>query len=266
MTSPLFAAIHEAASLFPPSTLQQLANLLSEADQPYSDSLANRLLCSLTNQQFRRVLTTVLHAWKQEPTTWKSMAIAAALLSSAYANREMQHKLSAELVWTGPEPSYIPIRRTDQVLLQLIQESQQELVLISFAIYKVPVIVQALQQALDRGIHLLIIAETPTASDGKITFGLEATFGSNILSQAQVLVWPRDKRPTSTNGKYGSLHVKGAVSDQRQLFITSANLTEYALSINMELGVLIQSKVLSKQLIDQIKKLKNEKLLVPSSF
>lgn len=162
MISPLFAAIHEAASLLPSSTLEHLAHLLAATDQPYSDSLADRLLCSLTNQQFRRVLTTVLHTWKQEPTTWKSMAIAAALLSSAHTNQEMQHKLSAELVWTGPEPSYIPIRRTDQVLLQLIQESQQELVLISFAIYKVPVIVQALQQALDRGMHLLIIAETPT--------------------------------------------------------------------------------------------------------
>jgi phosphatidylserine/phosphatidylglycerophosphate/cardiolipin synthase-like enzyme len=37
-----------------------------------------------------------------------------------------------------------------------------------------------------------------------------------------------------------ALHAKCAVADARLLFVSSANLTDYALNLNMELGVLIQ--------------------------
>jgi phosphatidylserine/phosphatidylglycerophosphate/cardiolipin synthase-like enzyme len=40
-------------------------------------------------------------------------------------------------------------------------------------------------------------------------------------------------------GKLGILHVKCVIGDGRQLFLSSANLTKYAFSLNMELGVLI---------------------------
>ena len=36
--------------------------------------------------------------------------------------------------------------------------------------------------------------------------------------------------------KPGILHVKCAVADGRWLFLSSANLTEYAFTVNMELG------------------------------
>ena len=41
------------------------------------------------------------------------------------------------------------------------------------------------------------------------------------------------------SGKLGILHVKCVVGDGRWLFLSSANLTKYAFSLNMELGVLI---------------------------
>jgi len=41
------------------------------------------------------------------------------------------------------------------------------------------------------------------------------------------------------NNKAGILHVKCAVADGRFLFLSSANLTEYAFTINMELGLLV---------------------------
>ncbi|GAC1449363.1 MAG: hypothetical protein NVSMB9_33160 [Isosphaeraceae bacterium] len=51
--------------------------------------------------------------------------------------------------------------------------------------------------------------------------------------------WPKVHRERDPNGKVGILHVKCVVADGRWLFLSSANLTEYAFSINMELGVLI---------------------------
>lgn len=215
------------------------------------------------NLQFRRAIADVLNAWKSHQDSWGSRALAAALLSAAHTSSTIREKLSVELVWTGPESSSIPIRRTDQVLLQLIRECKTELTLISFAIYKVPAVVQALLSALERGIQLCIIAETPESGDGKIPYGIQATFGGEILQQSQVLVWPKEKRPVDINGRYGSLHIKGAIVDQRTLFITSANLTEYALSRNMELGVLVQNQNLASQLINQIDDLISKEILVP---
>jgi phosphatidylserine/phosphatidylglycerophosphate/cardiolipin synthase-like enzyme len=60
-----------------------------------------------------------------------------------------------------------------------------------------------------------------------------------VASRCGVFVWPIEGRFRSGSGKPGLLHVKCAVADGRWLFLSSANLTEYAFSINMELGVLI---------------------------
>ncbi len=249
--------------LLPPVVLNQLATALAIADTPYSDALASAVLSALPNLQFRRAVADVFHAWKQNQQDWSSRAIAAALLSGAYTRNSLQNDLAVELVWTGPESTVIPIRRTEQVLLQLIRECRSELTLISFAIYKVPEVVQALLQALERGIRLRIIAETPEASSGKITFGIASTFGTELLSRAEVLVWPKQKRSVDAEGRYGSLHIKGAIVDQQTLFITSANLTRYALALNMELGVLVQNETLAKQLLSQINDLQQQEILVP---
>jgi phosphatidylserine/phosphatidylglycerophosphate/cardiolipin synthase-like enzyme len=206
----------------------------------------------------------LLAAWRDDTTLlWSSLELAAALTSSAHTAQTAQQELAVDLVWTGPSCSNLAIRRTDQVLLQLIRECQQEITLISFAVYKIPSIVEALTLALDRGVKLRILAETPDSGDGKIAFGLQSTFDSSILNRAEVLIWPKDKRPVDGAGKHGSLHVKGAIVDQEKLFVTSANLTEYALTLNMELGVLITNTAIAKQMISQLEKLVLEQIVVP---
>jgi phosphatidylserine/phosphatidylglycerophosphate/cardiolipin synthase-like enzyme len=57
--------------------------------------------------------------------------------------------------------------------------------------------------------------------------------------QCGVYLWPLAHRATDESGKPGILHVKCAVADGRWLFLSSANLTEYAFTLNMELGLLI---------------------------
>ena len=159
--------------------------------------------------------------------------------------------------------SSLSIRRTDQVLLQMIQNCQQELTLVSFVVYKIPEIVEALQAALHRGVRVRLIAETPESSRGNISFGIEATFGGGILENATVFIWPQEKRPKNASGKCASLHVKGAIADRKQLFITSANLTAHALLTNMELGTLISNRSLAGQVEKQFDDLIAAKVLIP---
>ncbi|WP_204140914.1 DISARM system phospholipase D-like protein DrmC [Halomicronema sp. CCY15110] len=222
MSPSLLTEIHRIVSLLPSEVLGSLTQQLAQANAPCSEALVSQLLQSVTNPRFRRLLQDLLVTWRDDPTLlWSSTELAAALTSSAYTVQATRQELAVELVWTGPSCSNLAIRRTDQVLLQLIRECQQEITLISFAIYKIPEIVEELILALDRGIKLRIVAETPDSGEGKIAFGLQSTFTDSILKQAEVLIWPRDKRPVDGAGKYGSLHIKGAIADQEKLFVTS---------------------------------------------
>lgn len=51
---------------------------------------------------------------------------------------------------------------------------------------------------------------------------------------------------------HNSLHIKCAIADAKHLFIYSANLTEYALTLNMEMGLLVHSQELATQVLEHI--------------
>jgi cardiolipin synthase len=57
-------------------------------------------------------------------------------------------------------------------------------------------------------------------------------------SSSNELKGRKQNRKSDGSGKLGILHVKSVVGDGRWLFLSSANLTKYAFSLNMELGVL----------------------------
>jgi len=68
-------------------------------------------------------------------------------------------------------------------------------------------------------------------------------------------VWPSDQRPQDANGHAGVLHAKCAVADGQLLFLSSANLTEYAMNLNIELGVLIRSAPHAQRVAAQFEQL-----------
>ncbi len=104
----------------------------------------------------------------------------------------------------------------------------------------------ALENAAKKGIEITVIIESPESSEGKIAFDTIAALGPSLRSMAKVFVWPYTKRETTSDGKYGSLHAKIAINDN-QLYISSANLTEYAMSLNMEMGILLTGGELPEQ-------------------
>jgi phosphatidylserine/phosphatidylglycerophosphate/cardiolipin synthase-like enzyme len=65
-----------------------------------------------------------------------------------------------------------------------------------------------------------------------------------LLPSVRNFVWPMAKRLKDSHGRYGSLHAKCAVVDGNLLFLSSANLTEFACCLNMELGVIIKGGLL----------------------
>jgi phosphatidylserine/phosphatidylglycerophosphate/cardiolipin synthase-like enzyme len=255
LSAKLLEQLRQVAQEVPDSTLESLLRVLMTISLGESSTLKHKLLPLLPRASWRQLTSDLIDVWQTEAILLDGNAIATALATAAHCQNRLQQELTAELVWTGPNPDALPLRRTDQALLQLIRAAQQDLLIVSFAIYNIPEIVQALIAALDRGVNVRIIAETPEASDGKISFGMAATFGSELLERSRVYVWPKGKRPVDEQGRFGSLHAKCAVCDQQHLFLSSANLTAYAMSLNIEMGVLIHNRNLSGQVIQQINSL-----------
>ena len=260
MTNQLLAQIHFIASTLPPSLLERMVDTLIQEASEFNPNLKNRILSQISIAKFRRPVSKLLDIWASEKSHWNSSSIATALMSSAYSIKQSNREVNVELVWTGPEVTKIPLRRTDRVLLQLIQEAEIEITLISFAVYKIPEIARMLIKALNRGVKVRLIAENPEVSK-KIPFGIEEALGKEIIEQSEVFIWSKDKRPVDKEGRYGSLHIKAAIADSHKLFITSANLTQYAFTLNMEMGVLIQSRHLANQVERQIKDLIENEIL-----
>lgn len=264
MTPQMLFQIHRVARVLPALTLESVAQLLATSEVRHcNEALKVIVLKHLPNANFRRVVAELFQTWQREPAPLDTRAMAAALTTATYCTQAAKEALSIELVWTGPDSEVIPLRQTDQVLLQLIWEAKQEVTIVSFAVYKIPEIAKALMSAMNRGVSLRIIAETPKSSLGKIPFGVSAALGAKIVQQAQILVWPVEQRPVDKDGKYGSLHAKCAIADKKHLFISSANLTEYALTLNMEMGLLVHSEELACQVTEHIDHLIQQGILIP---
>lgn len=207
----------------------------------------------------REITARLLAVWQQHRSGLPGGAIAEALRAAAYCIQKQPG--APELVWTGPE-GHASVRRTDQALLQLIRAAERELLLVTFAAYKVPEIVLALQEAVGRGVRVGFVAETVEESGGKVSFDATQALGEPFASQVEVFVWPLDKRSKGEHGQHGSLHAKCAVADRAIAFISSANLTGFALNLNMEVGVLVRGGSLPAALADQFDRLVQRKVLL----
>lgn len=148
---------------------------------------------------------------------------------------------SVELVWTGPESDGTPFRRTEQAILQVLDAAQRRITLVSYAVYQIPFVREALARAAKRGVEITVIVETPNKLEGQNEYDTLKALGREVSACAQVYYWPEEERGRDQgNNKLGILHVKCVAADGQWLLLSSANLTEYAFTINMELGVLIE--------------------------
>ena len=189
-------------------------------------------------------------------------ALAWGLRAASGADERHRRGRSVELVWTGPAPRGTTLRRTDQVLLDLVRTAERNLHVVTFAAYRIPAVKEAMLAAAKRGVAVTLIFESPEASGGKTAFAGLGALGEELRSLSEVYLWPLEKRPKDAAGKHGSLHAKCAVADDEALFVSSANLTEYALNLNMELGILVRGGDLPGRAVGHLGRLVEEGVLV----
>lgn len=186
-----------------------------------------------------RLFSELLTAWQQEMPSAKPSELAGALLAASATSREERQRQQLELVWSGPGLPSAPLRSTGPALLELIDSAQTSIYLVTFAAYKVPSVANALVAAEGRGVRVVFVLENDEANGGKVEFDPLPHLRASGLQRATVYTWPQDHRLRDDRGRFGSLHAKFAVADRLRLLVSSANLTEFAFNLNIELGVLI---------------------------
>ena len=109
----------------------------------------------------------------------------------------------------------------------------------SYAVYAIPNIQEAVIRAAKRSVKITVVVETPDKLDVQNEYSTIQALGDDVARCSKVYYWPKENRKADGIGQDRILHVKCVVGDGRWLFLSSANLTKYAFSLNMELGVLI---------------------------
>lgn len=152
--------------------------------------------------------------------------LAIALQAASRAVAEERGGESVEVVWTGPRTTAVPVRLTREVLIDVIRASRKSLFIVSFAAYKVEVVLKELAAAAGRGVAVRLILESGETEGGTLTFDAAKAFDA-LGDGVTFCVWPTEKRPVLERGR-ASLHAKAAIADDDTALVTSANLTGHA--------------------------------------
>jgi len=248
MDKPLLAIlISEFVKTAPLEIVREVAIEFENWGDPPTDFEKIKLLSSIHSPQTKSNLTKMIDCWTASYPTISPQSFALSIQSSLITYQACNSS-SIELIWTGPEDSSTSFRRTDQALLELIAEAKEQLLVVSFAVYKAKPIIDAIEKAILRNVKVTICLEDSNETQGKISVSGSKAFSSSIFKLAYFYTWPIENRPHTHDGRFGSLHAKLAVADQKRSFISSANLTDYAMGLNMELGVLIEDGAIGEQI------------------
>jgi phosphatidylserine/phosphatidylglycerophosphate/cardiolipin synthase-like enzyme len=225
----LLDAIAALVSLVSPEKVQAVAARVRRTE-------ASKAVTALPSVVGTPVASTIVEqlaaAWQN--TEVGSDELASMLIAASHVYTKTASEQSTELVWTGPTTPFVSARRTEQALLQVINSAKQWLFITSFVAYDVSTIVKALNAASDRGVAISMLLELSQNHGGSITFDAIGNM-RELVPRAKLYAW-RDKVDLFLNGR---VHAKVALADGKICFITSANLTGYAMEKNMEAGVLI---------------------------
>ncbi len=244
-----------------------LSSLREEELDGLADALATgRLVAPLSGFALQRVVGRAPSAELVEAVSTLVEACnvagaAAALRLLADQRRALTgSRLAPELVWTGPD-AVQSIRDTAVVVRELFERARSEVLLSGFVIVRGEAVFGELATRMDAepGLRVRLFLNVPlrppaTADESVNQFAREFRSGQ----------WPGQRLPEvyydprALEGEARNravLHAKCVVVDRQTAFVTSANFTPHAQRRNIELGVLLESATLARQIDEQFEQL-----------
>ena len=249
----LLDAVAAVVYLVSPEKVQAIATRIRRTDASKADGSLSGVVGT---PAATGVVDQLIDAWRA--TSVSAEEVALMLLAAGHIFTRAAKQQTTELVWTGPTTPFVSARRTEQALLQVINAAEQTLFITSFVAYDVSTIVKALNVANDRGVVISMLLELSHDHGGSITFDAIGKMRT-LVPTARLYAW-RDKADPFSDGR---VHAKVAVTDGMMCFITSANLTGYAMEKNMEAGVLISGGNIPRLLDDHLRSLVDTKVVSP---
>lgn len=241
----LLDAVVDLVALVSPTKIRSIANAFRNIG---TSNPAQSVETLAGTPAARAALRLVIEARKN--ATVSGDEICGMLLGASEARHRVESELSVELVWTGPTTRFVPTRRTEQVLLDLIHAAKKDLFLVSFVAYVVPNVMTALSEAISRKVKVRVLLEASTNRGGTLAIDPAAIMSTHVPG-VEIYTWKEKEEPFID----GKVHAKVAVVDGKRAFFTSANLTGHALEKNMEAGVLVNGGPVPKSLNDHLQSL-----------
>lgn len=252
----LLEAVSALVAIVSPERTAALAAAIRPIDAASAGSLNSASVLSASGINSFKAMVA---AWRSNPVAGETLA--AMLLAADHAYRLAENRQTVELVWTGPTTEIVPARRTEQALTQVIDLAKKKLFITSYVAYDIESIARALRAADARGVTIEFLMELSKADGGKVSSDPIGHL-RKIVPHARFYVW-KDKDAAFVNG---CVHAKVAVADGFHCFITSANLTGYAMDQNMEAGVLVSGVPLPEQLHRHLDALIVTGVIVPVGY
>lgn len=144
-----------------------------------------------------------------------------------------------EVVWTGPSADGSFVRATNEVVRELIAGASNELLIVGFWLIAkensdgpMSEILARVFDAVVRGVRVTMILDERRRPDGRDNKSILMNVWPDQANPPQLLTW---KLPAED--AHVKLHAKVLVADQKDALITSANLTDYGMTKNIEMGV-----------------------------
>ncbi len=125
--------IQRLAAEVPKSVLTSLTGSILQLPPQIPSTVVGSLLATVTQPDCRNMVRELFDIWQKEAPEISCRSIALALDSASRCEEQRRTNSSVELVWTGPDSGVVPLRRTDQALLELINSARHRIVVVCFA-------------------------------------------------------------------------------------------------------------------------------------
>lgn len=142
-------AIRQLVDELPAAVVGALATAIGSNSAGEWMTIRARAQKAVAHPHYRACVGHLIDVWQREAPELAPASVALALEVAAHSVGVTRSAQVLDLVWTGPQGGML--RRIDQALLQLINEAQRDLLIVTFAAYKIENIRAALGRAIERG-------------------------------------------------------------------------------------------------------------------
>ena len=119
----------------------------------------------------------------QGKMSWEALATSIEMCASVRSIWVSEQHI--ELLWSGPSPANrVPARRIDQVLYDLVSGARRDILLVTFAAYKVKLLTEALISASRRNIPIRLVFEFEETSLNQLSMDALKAFPPDLIDSS----------------------------------------------------------------------------------